>query len=57
MFATSLISTIKVERPEARSSEAPIRVKTLSVIPTVADFDGTKEPICAIRTISADCRI
>jgi len=40
----SVISTIKVERPPARSSEAPIRVNTRSTGPSRADFAGTKHP-------------
>ena len=57
IFAVSLISTMKVDCPEARSSEAPILVNILSTIPTVADLAGTKEPICAIRIIRAVCLI
>ena len=57
MAATSLISTMKVDCPADRSSEAPTRVKMLSTIPTVALSAGTKQPICAISTISAVCRI
>ena len=48
-----VISTIKVDWPEARSSEAPILVNTLSTMPTVALLAGTKEPIWAISTIRA----
>ena len=51
--ATSVISTMKVDLPEARSSDAPMRVKMRSTTPMRADFAGTKLPICAIRTISA----
>ena len=57
MEAVSLISTMKVDWPEARSSDAPIRVNTRSTMPTVADFAGTKEPICAMRTIKAVWRM
>ena len=53
MFATSFISTIKVDCPLARSSDAPTRVKIRSTIPIFADFAGTKHPICAMSTISA----
>ena len=35
----------------------PTRVKILSTTPILALSAGTKEPICAIRTISAVCRI
>ena len=48
---------MKVDWPEARSSDAPILVNTRSTMPMVADFAGTKEPICAIRTMSAVWRI
>ena len=57
MDATSLISTIKVDCPAAKSSEAPTRVKMLSTSPMVALSAGTKLPICAISTISAVWRI
>ena len=56
--ATSVISTMKVDWPEARSSDAPMRVKSL-----VDDADargwtpGRSEPIWAMRTISATCRM
>ena len=39
-----VISTMKVERPEARSSEAPIRVSTRSIGPIVACVAATKHP-------------
>ena len=57
MWATSLISTIKVDWPAVRSSEAPTRVKTLSTMERVAARAGTKEPICAIMVMSATWRI
>ena len=57
ILATSLISTIKVDCPEARSSDAPTLVKILSTTPTVALEAGTKLPICAISTMRATCRI
>ena len=57
IFATSFISTIKVLCPEARSSEAPTRVKIRSTIPIFAELAGTKLPICAISTIRAVWRI
>ena len=57
MAATSLISTIKVDWPEERSSEAPTRVKIPSTMPILAYPAGTKEPIWAIRTIRATWRI
>lgn len=54
---TSLISTIKVERPVAKSSAAPTLVNTASTMPISAERAGTKEPICAMITISAIWRI
>ena len=51
--ATSFISTMNVDWPEARSSDAPMRVKSRSTTPMRADFAGTNEPICAMSTISA----
>ena len=56
-MATSVISTIKVDCPEARSSEAPTLVNILSTIHILAESAGTKLPVCAIRTISAVCLI
>ena len=53
MSATSFISTMNVDCPEARSSDAPMRVKSLSTMPMRALAAGTKLPICAMRTISA----
>ena len=44
MLAVSSISTMKVERPPARSSEAPMREKTRSTGPRVAVRAGTKLP-------------
>ena len=55
MLETSLISTINVLCPVKISSEAPIRVKYLSMIDKFAFLAGTKEPICAIIEISAIC--
>ena len=55
--ATSVISTMKVDWPAARSSLAPMRVNTRSTTPMWADWAGTKEPICAIRTMRATWRI
>ena len=57
ILATSFISTIKVDCPEARSSLAPTRVNILSQIDISALLAGTKEPMEAIRTISATCLI
>ena len=57
ILATSVISTMKVLCPLARSSDAPTRVKILSTIPTTALSAGTKLPICAISTINAVWRM
>ena len=54
---TSVISTIKVDCPADRSSEAPMRVKMRSTMPMRAALAGTKEPIWAMSTIRATCRI
>ena len=56
MAAVSTISTMKVERPRARSSAAPTRENRRSTIPICADSAGTKLPICARMAISAFCR-
>ncbi len=57
MFAISLISTIKVDCPVESESDAPTLVNILSVKQMLACFAGTKEPICAIRVMSATCLI
>ena len=54
---TSLISTMKVERPPERSSLAPMRVKMRSTKPIRAAEAGTKEPIWARRTMRATWRM
>ncbi len=54
--AVSTISTMKVERPRARSSAAPTRLKTASTTPISAARAGTKLPACASIAISAFCR-
>ena len=41
ILAVSVISTIKVERPDARSSEEPIRVKMRSIGASLAAVAGT----------------
>ena len=51
--AVSTISTMKVERPRARSSAAPTREKSASTTPICAAFAGTKLPACARIAISA----
>lgn len=48
---------MKVERLEARSSEAPMRVKIWSMGPIWARCAGTKLPVCANKTIRATWRI
>ncbi|MNY33865.1 hypothetical protein D3C86_1681640 [compost metagenome] len=53
MAAVSTISTMKVERPRARSSDAPTRENSRSTTPIWAASAGTKEPICARMVISA----
>ena len=55
--ATSFISTMNVDCPEVRSSDAPTRVNILSTTPIFAYSAGTKQPICAISTIIAVCRM
>ena len=56
-WATSVISTMKVDAPADRSSLAPMRVNTRSTMPMWADWAGTKEPIWAMRTMRATCRM
>ena len=41
----SFISTINVDSPLTKSSEAPMRVNILSMIGKVAFLAGTKEPV------------
>ena len=53
MPAVSTISTMKVERPRARSSAAPTRENSRSTMPMCAERAGTNEPICASTAISA----
>ena len=48
---------MKVDCPDARSSLAPTRVKIRSQIEISAWLAGTKEPMLAISTISATCRM
>ena len=55
--ATSFISTIKVDRPANRSSDAPTRVNTRSHRPMEALAAGTKLPHWAMMVMSATCRI
>ena len=51
--AVSTISTMKVERPRARSSAAPTRLNSRSTTPIWAARAGTKAPIWASTAISA----
>ena len=53
MPAVSTISTMKVERPRARSSAAPTRENRRSTMPMRAERAGTNAPIWASTTISA----
>ena len=53
MAAVSVISTMKVERPRARSSAAPTRENSRSTTPIVALSAGTGRPAWASTTISA----
>ncbi len=48
---------MKVDCPDAKSSDAPTRVNIRSTIHILAESAGTKEPVCAISTISAVCLI
>ena len=56
MFAVSIISTMNVDSPRARSSLAPTRVKMRSTAPISALAAATKLPAWAISTVSATCR-
>ena len=57
MLAVSSISTMKVERPPARSSEAPMREKMRSTGPISALSAGTNEPDAAMSTMTAAWRM
>ena len=57
ILATSVISTMKVLCPLARSSEAPTRVKIRSQMAIFAEEAGTKLPICAMSTMRAVWRM
>ena len=54
--AVSTISTMKVERPRARSSAAPTRREDGIDDADMRRFAGTKLPACARIAISAFCR-
>ncbi len=56
MAAVSSISTMNVLRPAARSSDAPMRLNSLSTTPIRARAAGTKDPTWAISTMTATCR-
>ena len=51
--AVSTISTMNVERPRARSSDAPTRLKICETIPISAFVAGTYDPACASNAIKA----
>ena len=57
ILATSVISTMKVLCPLARSSEAPTLVKMRSHMPISASWAGTKLPSWAMSTIRATWRM
>ena len=57
ILAVSVISTMKVDKPLARSSEEPIRVKIRSTSDKPTLSAGTKAPQCAKTTMSAFCRM
>ena len=57
MCAISFISTMNVDWPLAKSSDAPTRVKMRSTVLIFALSAGTKLPMCAISVMSATCRI
>ena len=57
MLAVSCISTMKVERPRARSSPAPTRVKTRSTRPIFISSAGTGQPMCAMTARMATWRM
>ena len=56
MWATSIISIMKVERPRRRSSLAPTRVKMRSTKPMRAWSQGVKLPACARSVTKAAVR-
>ena len=57
ILAVSVISTMKVERPLARSSEEPMRVKMRSMGDSRALLAGTKLPLWASRAMIAFWRM
>src|SRR6056300_907794 len=54
--AVSTISTIKVDRPRAKSSDAPTRLNNWLTNPICANGAGTNEPAWAKSAINAFCR-
>ncbi len=56
MRAVSVISTMKVDCPFCRKSDAPMRVKMRSTRPKAMASAGTKEPVWASTTSSAAVR-
>src|SRR5690606_25620615 len=57
ILAVSLISTMKVERPPARSSLEPMRVNMRSIGDSTTRAAGTWEPIWASSTMRAVWRM
>jgi hypothetical protein len=55
IYATSCISTIKVDCPRNKLSLAHTLEKSLSIIGILAFSAGTKLPICASKTTRAFC--
>jgi hypothetical protein len=55
IFATSIISVMKVDWFLAIISPLPIRAKIASTIHSLHSFAGTNNPQCAIKTIIAFC--
>ncbi len=53
ILAVSFISTMKVDSPPLKLSEAPTRVNILSVRGIIAAAAGTKDPIWAIKVMIA----
>ncbi len=57
MEEVSSISAMKVDIPRSWLSPAPTRTRMASTMEIVAELAGTKQPICAINTIMATCRM
>ena len=56
MALVSLISTMNVDWPRTRLSDAPTRVNSRSTTPMRARRAGTNAPICASTTHNPTCR-